>query len=514
MSGSPSSALPPLAGLLALLALPACAPEPEPPPAPEVVWLGDPVPAEVELLLDSPPSFAAPLPDWRILAQVDGALLELGPLDAVPVAHGVGVGLLSAAAPLRDSAVLLSGSQGLFTLHPWGLAPSPLADVYDADGSERLLSAPNESGVDLWIAGDDGLALWRDGGLFDVTAGDLPTRTARVAWGSPVQDHGALWVAADEAVYALVEQGGGFVTWEEPGAGAALDLAVDGVDDLWVSVADDHRPTGALAGDLQRRLPDGTWQWFRLPVPAGALATSTTGSVWIAEAAAEEFERRLFHQLLDTWIEVSVDGGPALAAGDRIVGADPGGRLLIQGPAGLRRLALERGLIVLGLEDGATLDEPVEITVAPMQATEASALSITLDGIEQTLATLDLGDAGTAWQLSIDPIDLGDGAHQLALTAEWSDGHEPVEQSVFFSVGAFVPPTWSEDVEPIHVEHCARCHTPNGGAHLLDTRERWRAEIDLVLQNIISGAMPLSGDKVDPDQLRTIELWRAGDFQE
>ena len=35
-----------------------------------------------------------------------------------------------------------------------------------------------------------------------------------------------------------------------------------------------------------------------------------------------------------------------------------------------------------------------------------------------------------------------------------------------------------------------------------------------IIDNVISGAMPLSGDKLDADEIRTIELWRAGGFLE
>ena len=494
-----------------------CAPTPEPapgPPAPEVVWTGDGVEATVERLIEGPVAFAAALPGWRLVAQVEGKLLELGPLDPEPLDHGTAVGGISAVAPLDGGGALLSGTGGLFTLHAWGLAPSPLGDVYSPDGSEQLLSAPGDVASDLWIASTEGLSLWRDGGLYSVSAGDLPTTAARLAWGSPVQDNGALWVAADGLVYALVEQGDGFVTWEEAGALAALDLAVDGVDDLWVAVSGAGDPAAGLPGDVRRRLPDATWQWFRLPGPAGTFATARTGAVWVAEARQGGAERALYHQRLDTWTEVVVDGAPALSDDDRVVGADDTGRLLVRGPNGLRRVSLARSIVVLGLEDGAILEEPVSLSLIPTLASSASTMSVTLDGVPQTVTFLDLGPGAGAWQVSIDPITLDDGAHELSATVTWDDGHDPVDQAVFFSVGAFVPPTWTEDIEPLNAAYCGDCHTSNGGAHLLDTRERWRAEVEGILANTISGAMPLSGDKLDADQIRRIELWRAGDFQE
>ena len=502
--------------ILSLAALVGCPSEPEPvvPPAPEEIWTGEGVEATVELLMPGPVSFAAALPGWRILAQVEGRLLELGPLDSAPIDHGTDVGALSAVAPLDGGGVLLSANNGLFTLHDWGLAPSPLSDVFTPTGGEQLLAAPRDTGLDLWIAGESGLSLWRDGSLFGVTAGDLPTANAQVAWGSPVQGNGALWVAADDVVYALVEQGDGFVTWEEAGALAALDLAVDGVDDLWVALTGAGDPEAGLPGDLRRRLPDGSWQWFRPPEPAGVFAPSASGAVWVAEARQDGADRALFHQLLDTWSELVVDGAPALTDADRLVGADDAGRLLVRGEAGLRRISAERTVVVLGLPDGAVLDAPTTLAFVPTLATAASEVTARLDGDAVALTEVDLGEAGRAWQISLDPFELADGAHELALAVSWDDGHEPLDQGVFFSVGAFVPPTWTDDILPLNVQYCADCHTPNGGAHLLDTRERWRAEVDGIIENTISGAMPLSGDKLDPDQIRSIELWRAGDFQE
>lgn len=496
---------------IALVGCPTEEPIPQGPAEPEIVWTGDAVEATVEPLIDGDVSFAAPIPGWGLLAQVDGALLELGPLDVAPTDHGTAAGLVSAVAPI-EGGLLISGTSGLFTLHDWGFAPSPLADVYDPDGSERLLAAPRGDGLDLWIAGDDGLSLWRDGGLYAVTAGELATSEARVAWGSPVQDNGALWVAADDLVYALVEQGAGFVTWEEAGALGPLDLAVDGVDDLWVSLTGAGDPEAGLPGDVRRRLPDATWQWFRLPEPAGTFAPSRTGAVWVAEARADGADRALYRQLLDTWVEVTVDGAPALTDDDRLVGADDAGRLLVAGLDGVRRLAVDRPIVVLGLADGGILDDATSVTFLPTLASEAASLSVTLDGEDLTLLEIDL-DGRRAWQAPLDPFVLSDGAHELAITAEWSDG-VTAERGLFFSVGAFEPPTWTDDIAPLNDAFCADCHTANGGAHLLDTPERWRAEIDGIIENTLSGAMPLSGDKLDPDQIRCIELWRAGDFQE
>ncbi|MCO4769311.1 MAG: hypothetical protein KDA24_04720 [Deltaproteobacteria bacterium] len=498
---------------IALGGLPGCpseTPEPAGPPEPEDVWLGDPLQGTSEVLIEGAVTFAELLPGWRIVAGVDGRLLELGPLDVEPTDHGDAAGTLLAAEPLADGGALIAGSRGLFTLQPWGLAPSPLGDVWSPIGATQLLSAPSDDGLDLWLADQTGLSLWRDGNLFAITAGDLPTAGAQIAWGSPVQGYGALWVAAGDVVYALVEQGDGFVTWEEGGELDPVALEVDGVDDLWTILSGGGDPDWGVAGDVRRRLPDGTWQWFRLPAQPRALVSGPSANVWLR---SEEEQPRLWHQLLDTWADVQIDGASPVSAEDTLVGTDPAGRLLVAGPTGLRRISLDRPVVFLDLEDGQALQEPTTVTVLPTLAAEAAGVTVRLDGSAVEVTPVELGDR-TAWSLSLDPVDLSDGAHELVVTASWSDGVDPVEQALFFSVGAFDPPTWGEDIESLNLDFCARCHTPNGGAHLLDTRARWEDEVDLILQNVISGAMPISGDKLDSDEIRLIELWRAGGFPE
>lgn len=492
---------------IALAGCPSAEPLPEPePPGPEEVWLGEPVGAHAEVLLEGDVTFAAALPGWRVIAEVDGALVTLDPLDVEPASHGADTGPVSSVVPLPGDATLIAADEGLFTLHDWGLAPSPLGEVWAPTGDAQLLGA----GDDLWIADGDGLHLWRSGDLFSVSAGELPTADARIAWGSPVQGFGALWLAADDLVYALVEQGDGFVTWEEAGALDAIALSVDGVDDLWAILSGGGDPDWGFAGDVRRRLPDGTWQWFRLPATPREVATGPSADVWFR---TDEEQPRLILQSLDFWSDVQVDGASPLGPDDRFAGIDPAGRLLIYGPSGLRRVSVERPMVFLGLEEGDAVEEVTTVTMVPTLADRATDLGASLDGAPVEAVATTLGDR-TVWSLTLDPVDLSDGAHELTVTTSWDDGAEPVEQSLFFSAGAFDPPTWEDDMVPLNDRHCTRCHTANGGAHLLDTRARWEDEIDEIIDNVISGAMPLSGDKLDADEIRTIELWRAGGFLE
>ena len=52
--------------------------------------------------------------------------------------------------------------------------------------------------------------------------------------------------------------------------------------------------------------------------------------------------------------------------------------------------------------------------------------------------------------------------------------------------------TWSQHIEPIYLDACATCH---GGAAdtVLESRQDWIDNIDPILDNVISGTMPLVG---------------------
>lgn len=482
---------------LALAALVGCAAEPAPdePPAPEDVWLGEAVSATVEVLHPGPVAFAAGLPGHRLLLQEPaGPLLELAPLAPEPVEHAAPA--VASATPLAGGRALLTTAEGLRVLEAWGLEPSPLGAIYTPAPDARLLSA----GDDLWIA-DDGLALWRDGSLWTIEPGDLPSADATLAYGSPVQGYPALWVAADDVVYALVSQGDDFVTWEEGGRLDAAALAVDAVDDLWAPLADGADPALGLSGDLRRRLPDGRWQWFRLPSPVTDLVAGS--ATWLVT------DDGLVRNALDTWSAVDV----ALEPDDSLVSVDALGRLLVAGPTGLRRISVDRPVATLGLADGDAIEDLTTVSFLPSLSERAASLALTLDGTPLDASPVDL-DPRRAWTTVLDPALLDDGAHELTVTVTWDDGHDDSVRSVFFSVGAFVPPGWAADIEPINAASCLSCHSPNGGAHLLDTRARWEGEIDGILDTVVSGAMPLSGDKLDAEQIRLIELWRAGGFAE
>jgi hypothetical protein len=108
-----------------------------------------------------------------------------------------------------------------------------------------------------------------------------------------------------------------------------------------------------------------------------------------------------------------------------------------------------------------------------------------------------------------------DGAHHLDVAAEYDGVRDPVEASLYFSVGEFEPATWTLDVEPLFVDHCKKCHGPDGGAHRLDSAERWQNDIDRILEMTTEQRMPLPPNPpLTAEEIQIIQSWRAGGFPE
>ncbi len=77
------------------------------------------------------------------------------------------------------------------------------------------------------------------------------------------------------------------------------------------------------------------------------------------------------------------------------------------------------------------------------------------------------------------------------------------------------PPGWADDVEPLFLEHCEQCHGATGFAHPMFTRDIWIEEIDLILTNMSSGAMPLPPNPpLGEVDIQRIEAWQDAGFPE
>jgi uncharacterized membrane protein len=107
----------------------------------------------------------------------------------------------------------------------------------------------------------------------------------------------------------------------------------------------------------------------------------------------------------------------------------------------------------------------------------------------------------------------------LTVLASYSDREEAIESTLTFVVGPFVPPTWTDDIRPIFLEHCQRCHDSGGaltaGVDLpLDSGEQWQINIEDILRLVEDGTMPSEDDEaLSDEEVQTIRAWRIGGFQ-
>jgi hypothetical protein len=319
----------------------------------------------------------------------------------------------------------------------------------------------------------------------------LPAGAARATWGS-LNGSQALWVAAGDSLYALVEGDDGFMAYPRNGTFAVRSLAVDSYGTLWA----------ADGGGLWGRWPDATEETLDLPFETLDVAASDrSGELWIST------DEGLW--LHDAGIFRPLAGTPS----GSLVGIDSVGRALVAGDSGLFRLSSGRPLLFLGVEDGTELADVSTLHVLPTVTDTFVGLSALLDGAAVTLNEED------SWSLQLDPDLLSDGAHELQVTADYGEDDE-VSASLYFSVGKFIPPTWSADIEPLFQLECALCHTATagatsaGGGHPIDSLAAWQTEIEDILDAVTLERMPLNRPPLDAARIRLIEDWRAGGFLE
>jgi hypothetical protein len=445
----------------------------------------------VELLLAQPPAFVSPGEHLKLYLETADGLVVLDPLASEPLLLSAEAGTIAGLAELPGGELLISGSEGLFLATEGGFISSPLNEALPDLSPSALYARGDGDDLDLWIVSPEQLLLWRSGSVYDLQPAGLAGGALEVTWGSLAGDQ-ALWVGAGDSLYALVEEEGSFMAYPRTGDFAVSGLAVDAYGTLWA----------ASDGDLWGRWPDSTEDVLELPFTTLDVAASAdSGETWIAT------DDGLW--LHDAGIFRPVDGAPPGA----LLGVDPVGRALIAGEDGLSRLSAGRPLLFLGVTDGTELADLSTLHLLPTITESFVGLTALLDGEPVTL------DEDSGWSLQLDPDLLSDGAHELQASADYGDD-EPVTASLFFSVGEFIPPTWSAHIEPLFQLECALCHqatagaTSAGGGHPIDTLAAWQTEIDGILEAVIDEQMPLNRPPLDDDQVGLIEDWRAGGFLE
>lgn len=444
--------------------------------------------AEAIVVLEVPgASSAVGLPDLGLLAGVDGDLVLRGVLEAEasPV-ESLASEVVSVAAG-EDGWTLVSTDRGLAELIGAALVPSPLEIL--ATGGPAQLSADRDG---LWLApSGGGVQRWRDDVLFDVAVEGLALEAPVIATGPDPAgiERAGIWMASGDAVAFLrFGSGDGSVEAEVVLEGATFeDVDVDAIGRVWVR------------GDagLLMRTSDGAWTQWRTPGAPDVIATPGALGVWLRDGD------RWWHFEDRRWTEVTGVPTPV-----RPVGLDARGRLLLIADQGLLAVAARRWITLRGLPDGGPVDLPTAVRPIPTSRVAPRSYVAWIDDAEIPV------EDGV---VTVDPLDLDDGLHELRITAYWRTG-EPASATAQFGVGEFETPTWEGDIEPIYARFCTPCHAPAGGAHLLETRALWEAEFEGILEQVEEGEMPLNNgtnpsfEPLGPGEIQAIRAWAAGGF--
>lgn len=419
-----------------------------------------------------PLSFARDLGDGRVLTSgPQGAVLWEG---AQSEGLGALAGEVAAAALLPDGSILVGGSSGLYAAAPGGLVASPLGEAL----GQPSVSALQVAGDDLWIATADALYRWRAGEVAPIEPQDLPVAGATLFWGPAVDGVAALWVHAGETLYALVEGAEGLYSARVDGAFSGA--AGDAKGRLW-----------ACGGGLLR-VRDAQGEWAELPLEASVdavLGHREADAVWLLSGD------QIVHVGGDIFRSAPLEPSPAGA----VTTAE--GALLVFGDGGASLLRPRGNLSLTGLPSEG-IRAPVTLTLHVDDPATVDAVSADIDGAPVAF------DAQLA--LDLDPASLAEGPHTLRIEVSYTDWEQTSSLTQPFTV--LPPRTWADDVGPLYAAKCDGCHNPKWSSHPLDTAERWRAEIEDIYDNVVSGLMP----KAPSLPLETAEIalikewWDAG----
>ena len=461
-----------------LLALVGCTVPPPTPrdPAATVLTIAEPPRVSIERALDDADS-ASVTADLVVWFSRDGDLFRQAPsqqpelieralnVDVTAAASLDGVGGETDGIEL----VVLDGLP-----YAWDgllLRPSPLSSAL---GGEFHRLSPD--GERLWIETSLGLYRWDSDGLVEVTIDGEPV-TRGFAVGGVATGQSVVWVATDDAIHA-VPVAGGTVRVTHPVQ--ASGLASDGYGLTWVLVGD----------DLFRVSREGELRDIGRSGVTHLLANPNDPFIWFGADDGWWRVRGLIAQQLST--------EPV----SEPIGLDTAGRLWTESDDGADRLAVERPIVLTGLSRGNVLDLERTLTVQPTDADAVSTVGVKLDD-----APVEVGSDLT---FGLDPSELEPGLHDLTITVAWLDGDvRSAARSIF--VGLPFDVTWTDHIEPLHESRCARCHT-DGTETIITDFASWRSRYGDILEQVESGAMPLTDTRLTADELALVVGWGNGGF--
>ncbi|MCA9608125.1 MAG: hypothetical protein KC619_21095 [Myxococcales bacterium] len=427
----------------------------------------------------------APLPDGTLIVESEGRLLQYDPraLDAEPVVVGPAADIGEVhAAVFVDGAILVLSSGGSFILRDHAFIESPLAASLDGPIRDAVqMPTPTGRGDgDLWIVTTRSLYRVADG-VAERLVLDEPLEDAELALAQRPEGP-ALWVRLPDRVLEVWRDRSGVVR--------SAALILDGVPS---AIGGDAELTGwlVIGGRLHsigadRRLVDHGVEVARL------LTSAQSREAWVIDASGHTW-LHADGQLFDA-PTVSVDATQILA-----VAAD--GALYASGAASIERFAPRRFARVEGAANGALLVTPQTFTI---EVEGAPTVEATVDGAPVEV----LADPR---RVELDPVALGEGTHELVIRVAYDDGTLPVTDARRFEV--ITGATWEQDVFPLYEARCAACHGPEGSAVTrLGTAAEWQERIEVIVQNVEQGRMPLGRAPLSGREVALIQAWQVGGF--
>lgn len=465
---------------------------PTPTSTPQLLTLpvGAAEPVLQEYLVDLPLLNALPLADGLVLLQDASGLWTWDELGHVRLPLSDVTGTLHQAAVLPNVGTLVCIGNQLYVFDGVELSLSPLSTSVASTTPIVLQTVENTSATDVWLVASSGFYLYRGTKLYRLELGSIFDPGMKIAAGPAVNGVTTLWLATSRGLYSLTEKGGKVsLTPQHP---AVLDE---------LKMTDAGTLYGLTDGILLRRKSNASWRWMSSVVPLESLAPAQGDALWLLgleQLFLLEGDRLLPQAAADDTL--SGEAGPLQA----LLSEDAWGRPQVLDDAGLWRFSDTLVLAWRGINTGQVISMPLDVKLLPAFPASVTYLSAATESNSFWV------DPATQ-SLTLDPIELGNGAHTLQFGAEYGSRFT----SVSFNVTVSLPvPTWGEEILNIYDEHCVYCHGPEGGAHPLYNPEQWQNEIDLIIGVTASGYMPLSRPPLTEEEVYTLRAWQAAEFPE
>ena len=368
-----------------------------------------------------------------------------------------------------DDTVVLSTVSSLWTIDGITVRQSPLSELF----SSPVLSMQQDD-HSLWLQTTEGLFQHKNEFLRSITVADSIIDgafvTGDVGDGFPI-----VWSTTDSGLVELQVQGTAIVPvsmLEE-----SVTMVTKTSDAVWAfGDTTMWRSTGA-----QWSIADGildVTNWASHPQATTLWFEDTTGSL--------------------SWVED--DSVYSTSHSGSLLGVDAAGRAIVIEEGNIVRLAPDNRVSIRNIPL-MNLDKAVTISIDPMFFSDISDIQVHINS-----EPIDL------FQNSIEliPSVFGDGRHVVEAMVEYSDG-STVMGSSSFQIGQ-ERITWDDHISPLNVNNCLSCHA--GGTNTeLHTKDTWITKIELVLENVDSGTMPLGADALRSDEIALIRAWRDGGFE-